>query len=154
MKNTLNILLIASILLLFMGCKKYEFRWVDKMAGVWQIENFTLTEIDSSGNVTTLIDKDNAGTMEFSQSYIDGLKLEGIFDYKRTLNVDGTNVLTEGTGTIDEEGTRLIFYGGYCIQCDSMYTIDVNKKNKLVYSQFKVQSPWTKTRKTQMTLKR
>ncbi|MFN5911794.1 MAG: hypothetical protein ACK45H_10695 [Bacteroidota bacterium] len=142
------------LMVVFFACSKYEFRWVRKIEGRWKIANFLVTEIDSSGNVTTLVDEDDCGFYELKEGEIDGLTLEGIFEYNKSYTINGLTYTSQGSGTIDEEGTRIIKFGGSCIACDTVYTIEKNRKNKQVWSRYYVGGNWDKTVKLQMTLER
>lgn len=153
MKRT-KLIIGFALTVTLLACSKYEFRWVKKMEGTWNVTNYNVTEIDSTGNSTTLLDQNDAGTYTLSESSIDNIKLEGIFDLKKDIKLNGTHYSDSYTGTIDEEGMRIKLFGGTCIQCDSFYTIEVNKKNEQVWTRYDVGAPWTKTTKIKISLSR
>lgn len=125
-----------------------------KNGGTWTVANYQVSEIDSAGNVTNVINANNIGTYQITEATIDDLKLEGIFDLSKDVEINGIHYKEDAVGSIDEEGMRIIMFGGTCIQCDTTYTLDVNSRNKLVWSRYFVGSPWTKTTKVQITLER
>lgn len=146
----LSILIISGLF----SCKSFEERWVNRLEGNWNITNYLVTEIDSAGTVTTLVDAKDAGSYVFKEATINDLQLEGQLEFTRILTINGNTVTTSGVGTVDEEGKRVIFYGGYCIQCDTFYTIDNDLKDHKVWSRYGPNSNGLTTVHAQYTLDR
>ncbi len=138
----------------FMGCSRSEVRWVRKLEGRWNVSRYLLTEIDSSGEVATISDIENAGFYDFKEAELNGLQLEGQLEFHREWNINGTIETTDGVGSIDEESARVIMYGGTCVQCDTFYTIEEDQKNHKVWSKFVPDNNYLLSRHLQLTLER
>ena len=134
-------LILSSILIISLAswsCKSIDETYPIDLEGEWTIVHSTRLRIFNNGNVEVFEDKDNAGTLNI---YDDP---EAISDLVKKFDFDYTNYANARAAFTrllftDEEATRIFFSKALCdspFDCDIVWTVDENKKNRQVWSAY------------------
>lgn len=130
------ILLFLSVIF-FVACKDDKFTYPDKLDGEWTIERSERMLIHQDGSVEVFEDIENAGKIDiFEPSPPAETLKEFTMDYTNFL---GEQVFLNSLLYTDEVSSRVMMSKVLCdspFECDIVWTVDTNKKNKQVWSTY------------------
>ena len=126
-----------AILAAFVGCQPDEFDYPDDLKGEWRIVRSERMGILPDGTIDKFEDLDNAGTLNIFEATPSA---ESFKEFMMTYtNYQGTLVNLHSDLYTDEDKRRIGFSQVLCnspFQCDIIWTVDENKKNKQVWSTY------------------
>jgi hypothetical protein len=135
MKKLLFILIMFTVL--FAGCKKKQYKYIDDLEGEWTITHSERVMIYPDGTQDVYEDIDNAGTMSVYEANPPAETFKD-FTFSYT-NFQGVPVGISSSVYVDEDATRVGFSQVLCsspFECDIVWTIEVDKKNKQVWAAY------------------
>ncbi|MBI1226537.1 MAG: hypothetical protein GC192_14985 [Bacteroidetes bacterium] len=138
MKNIFALLLLsASLTLILTSCQPDEIKYPDALIGTWTITKSERMGILSDGSVDKFEDIENAGTLDIFEATPPAETFkEFVFNYT---NFQGDKVTLNSLIYTDEDKRRVSFSKVLCgspFECDIVWTVEENKKNKQVWSTY------------------
>ena len=132
-----SLFILVLIALSVAGCRRPEIKMAKRMMGEWKIERSERLRIYEDGSTWHFEDIENAGTLTVTEAVPEATFIRS-YSFQ-SVNFEGDAFSLGGDMWIDEDATRAIWKYALCeglFECDLVWTIEENKRNKQVWSAY------------------
>lgn len=141
MNRKLIIAAVAIALVFIISACNKEKKLMKNLVGNWNIEQSTISVIDSLGQETVIESVANKGEMVIYEDPEEESKTSRLYSF--TFFGESDTIESEGTLVTDERNNRMIFQNALSdstVYSDLVWTIEKEKKNKQTWVTFGVDS--------------